>query len=160
MAVNYSSLLVTFCASSMELGEHMCLKATIQEGVTITPIVGEGDLRFGRLNFLMPSHSFGTDQSPSLTDLGAHMLGGDEEHGSRDAVTLNMIGTRIHITNYLTRVLPLGLNLMPPKALLEKAEQRGADRTRQVVPWVLRNGVSTKPSFKAFSRKRPHPNQH
>lgn len=36
------------------------------------------------------------------------MLGGDEEHGSRDAVTLNMIGTRIHITNSLTRVLSLG----------------------------------------------------
>lgn len=70
----------------------------------------------------------------------------------------NMIGIRIHFTNSVIRSLPKGTaELHDSQSPTEKTAERIHQRPRSGVPWVLRNGVGTRLSFKNFSRK-PQPN--
>lgn len=84
------------------------------------------------------------------------MLAGaeDEEHQPRKAVTLKMIGTRIHITSSLVRGSSLGTaERDASQSPTEEAAERIYEHSKPGVPWVLRNGVSTRPCFKSFSKK-------
>lgn len=70
----------------------------------------------------------------------------------------NVTGIRIHSTNCPIRGLPLGTaQLHASKSPTVKTAGRTHQKPRPGVPWVHRNRVSTRSSFKIFPRK-PRPN--
>lgn len=77
--------------------------------------------------------------------------------GIREAVTLSMTGTRIHVTNSGSRGLPLGMAELDASQSPTESYREGSakDPARQVSPGYLGMGPSFKarPSFKTFSRK-------